>query len=164
MTRDDDRDYYRRLDRDRDFYRDYDRRIDDSRADREYDWQQRSEASARAWKAIRDGDVVGALWNSAGPDAASQYLNATSCSPPRTVPHAIVDELSELVENVRAASGVTLAARAIDRDGDAVVDVFGGADAEMFWVKRPLLEVLRVLANIPPEAMRLMDDLAQLRP
>jgi hypothetical protein len=34
----------------------------------------------------------------------------------------------------------------------------------MFWVKQPLLEVLRVLADIPPDAMRLMDDLAQLRP
>ena len=80
------------------------------------------------------------------------------------MPHTIVDELSELVENVRALARTALAARAIDRDGDAVVDVLGSADAEMFWVKQPLLEVLRVVATIPPEVLRLIDDLAVLRP
>ena len=82
MTRDDDRDFWRREDdrreqRDRDFWREQDLRREHQREDREYEIRRREEAHADGWRAVRDGDTAEALRNFVGPEAAISHLRAT---------------------------------------------------------------------------------------
>jgi hypothetical protein len=167
----DDRDYWRRYDyqrelRDRDFYREQDRRRDHEREDREYEYRRREEATDRGWKALRDGDTTGALYEFVGPGAAADHLAATSGRASTSMStstervwttHAFVTELAELIANVEPAPAlVTFHAVRIDTQGDAVIVATDGEREERFWVRDPLLSGLSVLTFAPARTDRLI--------
>lgn len=172
MTRDDDRDYWRREDarreqRDRDFWRDYDRQRDFEREDREYEARRREERHADGWRALRDGNTVEALRNIAGPDAALGYLRATGGDghdSRRWTQHAFVTELSELIDNVeQAPAAATFDVGQPDFEGDIPVGVVVGERTERFWVRRLLLATLspRTQAAAPRTRAVIVDLVAQ---
>lgn len=175
MTRDDDRDFWRREDdrseqRDRDFWREQDLRREHQREDREYEIRRREREHADGWRAVRDGDTAEALRNFVGPEAAISYLRATEHRQPSRetrrlwVRHIFVTELAELVENVEAAPGTaTFNVGKPDREGDIVVHVKVGERVERFWVRRQLLRRLSTSTPVPQRARQVVAALIQRR-
>ena len=173
MTRDDDRDYWRREDArrtelDRKFWRDYERRRQHERDDREYEARRRAQETADGWRAVRDGDTAGALRNFAGTDAAVSYLRATHSerqsheTSQLWTKYVFVTELHELIENVEEApTAVTFDIGKPDQDGDIVVGAAVGTRTEWFWVRRQLLRQLPPPTPVPPRTREVISELVE---
>jgi hypothetical protein len=138
MTREDDREYWRRederRDRDREYWRDQDLRDEDRRLDRAREELERSEQAQEARRDLRKGHTAWALRNLLGPEAAIEYLRWTEGSgtteelvtPPSEEAgdwpkHGFVRTLAELVENVVTAPQVEFEVNEPDKDGDVLV-------------------------------------------
>jgi hypothetical protein len=173
VTRDDDRDYWRREDArreqiDRDFWRDYELRREHERLDREHEDRTRAQKSEDGWRALRDGNTAEALRNFAGPDATINYLRATQSesqgqgTPRRWTRHVFVTELSELVDNVeRVPSTATFDVAEPDHEGDIAVTAVLGERTERFWVHRQLLTQLPPVTPVPPRTREVITTLVK---